>query len=196
VGYRELVEALREEGEQKAAALRRDAGEEEGRLREEAAKRLRLLGEEYARRTDAARAAAAREVLAAAERKARLLRLAAQQALAERLLRVARDSLAHVRERGGSELFASLASELPSLPWDVVRVNPADEESARRLFPGAEVITDETITGGMEVVGEEGGLRVVNTLEKRLERGWPELLPLLAADIHREAGDGGASADP
>lgn len=196
MGYRELVEALRVEGEEKAAALRRNAEEEEGRLKEEAAKRLRLLREEYARRTDGARAAAAREVLAVAERKARLLRLAAQEALAERLLRVARDSLSLVRERGGDELFASLARELPPIVWEEVRVNPADEESARRFFPGAEVVTDDAIAGGMEVVGEEGGLRVVNTLEKRLERGWPELLPLLAADIYREAGDGGASPTP
>jgi V/A-type H+-transporting ATPase subunit E len=38
----------------------------------------------------------------------------------------------------------------------------------------------------MEVNGDGGRIRIVNTLEKRLERGWPELLPDLIDVAYRE----------
>lgn len=189
MGYRELMEALSLEGEERIAALRREGEAEEERLRGEAAERLRLRGEEYARRTRGACAEASREILAAAEREGALLRLAAEAALAERLLAVARGSLTLLGEGESRELFGFLARELPPVPWERVRVNPADEEEARRLFPGVEVVVDPSLAGGLETVGAGGGLRVDNTLEKRLERGWPELLPRLAADVRREVGD-------
>jgi V/A-type H+-transporting ATPase subunit E len=37
----------------------------------------------------------------------------------------------------------------------------------------------------MEVIAEGGRVRVDNTLEKRLERAWPELLPRLLNAILR-----------
>ena len=191
MGYRELMEALSLAGEERIEALRREARMEEERLREEAAERLRRLGEEYAGSTRRACAEASREILAAAEREGALLRLATGEVLAGRLLAVARNSLPLLREGDPGELLACLARELPPVPWERVRVNPADEEAARRLFPGVGIEVDASLAGGLEAVGKGGGLRVDNTLEKRLERGWPGLLPRLAADVRREVGDDG-----
>jgi len=38
----------------------------------------------------------------------------------------------------------------------------------------------------MESAADGGRLRIVNTLEKRLERGWPELMPELFREIGKE----------
>jgi len=72
-----------------------------------------------------------------------------------------------------------MAAEIPPLPWKTVRVNPEDVGIARKHFPGAVIITDEGISGGMDVMTGDGKIRVINTLEKRLERAWGDILPHL-----------------
>ncbi|KAF0216104.1 MAG: V-type H+-transporting ATPase subunit [Geobacteraceae bacterium] len=186
MGYQELIEALRREGEEKAGAIRREAEAEAERTRSEAEAGLALLREEHAKRQAVAVAEKSREILAEAESKGRLIRLAAESVLAERLYELARRSLRLLREQGYEALFAALAEELPPVKWETVRVNPADEEPAGRHFPAAEIVTDNALTGGMEVSGEGGRLCIVNTLEKRLERGWPEILPGLFRDVCKE----------
>ncbi len=61
-----------------------------------------------------------------------------------------------------------------------------------RLFPGAKIVSDGTVSGGLEVMGEAGRICIDNTLEKRLERGWQGLLPKLinavCLEIRRDAG--------
>lgn len=82
-------------------------------------------------------------------------------------------------------MFNRLAAELPPAAWETVRVNPTDGELAGHLFPTALIEPDPAISGGMEALAEEGRIRVVNTLEKRLERGWPELFPDLLGEAER-----------
>ncbi|WP_298436796.1 hypothetical protein [Geobacter sp.] len=183
MGSRELAEALRAAAEEKAAAIRRGAEADCGRIRSEAAAAMAEVREEYARREAAAVEAARAEIRAAAERTARLAGLRAEQLLAERLRRLARELLPAVRAEGGEALFAALARELPPGEWERVTVNPADEAPARRLFPGAAIAADPAVSGGLEAERGEGRFRVVNTLEKRLERGWAELLPALVAEL-------------
>ncbi len=65
-------------------------------------------------------------------------------------------------------------------------MNPADIGLAKRHFPGAEIVPDETISGGMDATAEDGAIRVMNTFEKRLERAWREMLPLLIKDVYQE----------
>lgn len=185
MGYRELIDALRREGAEKAAAIRKEAETEAEALRRQTAERIDSLRAEYARRSEAACAAIRRDILAEAERKARQLRLTAEHSLATRLLELARKALPGLRDERQGETFAALAAELPPLQWGRVRVNPADEAMARRLFADAEIETDAAAVGGMEAEASGGRFRVVNTLEKRLERGWPELLPRLLAAIRR-----------
>ena len=118
-------------------------------------------------------------ILAEAERQAALIKLEAEQALAGRLYTLAHGTLARLRDDHYAELFAALVAELLPCRWETVRVNPADSELAQASFPGAAIETDDGITGGMEVSAEGGRVRVDNTLDKRLERAWPELLPRL-----------------
>jgi vacuolar-type H+-ATPase subunit E/Vma4 len=49
-------------------------------------------------------------------------------------------------------------------------------------------VPDDTVSGGLEVTGDAGRICIDNTLEKRLERGWQDLLPILVSAIRREFG--------
>ena len=95
--------------------------------------------------------------------------------------------LPRLRERDYPRIFSRLAAELPPIEWETVRVNPADAEIAGYLFPRARIVPDTAICGGMEALAEGGRIQVINTLEKRLERGWPELLPVLIEEVGNSA---------
>ncbi len=185
MGFEELLAALRSEGEKKAAAIRREAETEATRLKDEAAARFARLREEVHQGQTSAIAAEEGTILTEAERTARQIRLAEAEKLAERLYALALRVLPRLRERDYPGIFSSLAAELPPAAWETVRVNPADGELAGYLFPTALIEPDPAISGGMEALAEGGRIRVVNTLEKRLERGWPELLPDLLGEAER-----------
>ncbi len=187
MGYEELLAALRAEGERKAGAIREKAAAEAGRLRDEAGAERALLEEKC--RQEQARQIAAQEsaILAEAEREARRMRLAAEEKLAERLSILARRLLPRLRNGGYPAVFTRLAGELPPDTWEEVRVNPTDAELAVALFPVARIMPDIAICGGLEVRADGGRVQIVNTLEKRLERGWPELLPLVIGEIEYDA---------
>lgn len=187
MGYRELIDSLRRGGEEKVQAIRQATEAEAARIEAEHAARIEALRDAYARRQQAAMAAQARDLLAEAEREGGMVRLEAENVLAGRLYLVARALLAELREQEGAGLFAALAAELLPCQWETVRVNPADAELAKVRFPQARIESDDGITGGLEVAAEGGRVRIDNTLEKRLERGWPELLPRLMNAITAEA---------
>jgi V/A-type H+-transporting ATPase subunit E len=188
MGYQELISALRRDADDKAEALWREARDEAEKARNEAVARFERIREECAGRQAAAVREASRRILAAAENKARRGRLDMFGGLSARLYRLAAASLVQLRERQYEELFAALAQELPPHSWEVVRINPADREMASRYFPEAKIVPDAGISGGMEVVGKDERIRIVNTLEKRLERCWPELLPDLVRAVCGEVG--------
>lgn len=62
-------------------------------------------------------------------------------------------------------------------------VHPDDQGLARAALPQALIVGDRRITGGLAVKGQGGRMRVDNTLAKRLERAWPELLPKLLSEL-------------
>lgn len=183
MGTGELLAALRSEGERKTGVIREEAEAEADRLRSEAAARLALLKEKCAQEQAAAIEAEEGTIIAEAGRTARQIRLAAAERLAERLLELARTLLPQLRNGEYPALFAHLAAELPPGEWETVRVNPADEALAAAIFSRARIVLDTAISGGMETLTADGEMQVVNTLEKRLERGWPELLPLLLKEV-------------
>ena len=187
VGTAELLAALRSEGERETALIREQAEAEAARLRAEAEAGLCRLREESRQEQASAGAAAGAAILAQAEREARLLRLAAQERLAERLHGLARRLTCRLRDDDYPAVFARLAAELPPVAWEEVRVNPADAELTRPFFPGAQVVADNGICGGLAARAAGGRIEVVNTLETRLERGWPELLPLLLREFEHHA---------
>lgn len=183
MGQRELMAALRQGAEAEIAALWQRTEQEAQRLRDQAQQQQRALEAELlsAAEQQGAREAAIREQLAL--RQQRSLRLEAEAALAERLLRLARELLPQLRGRD-EPIFTALAAELPPAPWGSLRVHPDDLPLARQLFAAVEIAGDPRISGGLEAETVDGGLRVVNTLEKRLQRLWPQLLPELRKEVY------------
>ncbi|MGB5105018.1 MAG: V-type ATP synthase subunit E family protein, partial [Steroidobacteraceae bacterium] len=131
---------------------------------------------------------------AEAARRSREILAAATRTLADRLQVIARAALERLRQDAADGLFEALAAELPPRQWQLVRVNPADEQRARVLFPQAEIVGDAGISGGMTVEAEGGRIRVSNTLETRLDAAWPDVVPGLVAGILAENSDDRAAA--
>ncbi len=188
MGRSELIEALRREGEEKRRSIRRQAEEEADRIRRNAAEEIERLRQELRD----LQAAAVRErcdaLLSEARRKARMLLLAAHEELSERLRREAFGSLDRLREGSYADVFRGLVAELPAYRWQVVTVNPEDEEMAKGYFPEAEIISDSGISGGLDVAEKGGAVRIVNTFEKRLENLWEDFLPELIRDVCEKTG--------
>ena len=69
-------------------------------------------------------------------------------------------------------------------------MHPDDAAGARRIFPQADIVADDGIGGGLVASGADGGMTVINTLAKRLERLWPRLAPEILRDVveHEKAG--------
>ncbi len=186
MGYRELIEELNREAEEKIEERWRLAKNEVEQFKQDSAEEVERLHREHADRRTQAEADEARTILAEGERQLLAMKLEAMERLSERLLLTARSLLPEIRAEEDDELFEALAGELPDFPWEKVKVNPRDREAAHRRFPKARVVVDNAICGGMEVADEDGAIHIVNTLEKRLERIWPELLSELIADVLNE----------
>lgn len=184
MGYQELMAALRREGEEKAGELRRRGEAEAEQLRVAGRERIAELHRTYAALQVREAEAESRLILSEAEAAERRLRLAAQSELGERLWQLARTLLPRLRTADYPRLFVRLAAELPPLAWETVLVHPEDQHLAMEAFPGATVTAAPDISGGMEVAGLEGRMRVDNTFGKRLERGWGELLPEILEGVH------------
>ncbi len=172
-----LLEHLRAVGEEKVCAIWQQAEaevqayqkEKEAALAEER-KRCRLQGQQ-------ALVEFGRGLMVAAEEKAWLRRSEAEAQLAERLYHLAQKELDWLREQCGSRLLSACAKELPQAEWKQLRVSESEVAFARTLFPEAEVAGDRSISGGLVAESGDGRVTVINTLEKRLERAWPRILP-------------------
>jgi V/A-type H+-transporting ATPase subunit E len=183
MSYRELIDALEKECGEKIKKIWKEAEEEADKAKADALKRTEEMRCEYERKESSAVRERTDAVVAEAKNRARIIRLRGDEELARRLYRLAAESLSQVRDSRYRELFASLVRELPSHPWDIVKVNPGDAGIAGEFFPGAEIMPDTAITGGIEVTDKNAGVRIVNTLEKRLDRAWQDILPELIQDI-------------
>lgn len=196
MGYKELIEALRSEGEEKVRSIRKDAEAEAEAIRKEARREILRLTEE-SRRTQSGVVDEQNEaVLSEAGKKAKMILKSAEKELADRLYSSAMRSLSALRGEGYPDVFDSLVRELPPYRWEVVRVNPDDAEKAKGYFRDAEIIPDSTITAGLDVMKKDGKIRVVNTFEQRLENIWGEVLPGLMKDVYgRIAANGNPERD-
>ncbi len=187
---KELIESLRRSGDEKIRLLRQEAEQEAGTVRTTATARIEGLRKRYADQLSTATGEETIRALAEAANRARALKLAAEKVLSERLLSASRAALQQLRGATYPAIFEKMVLELPSLAWNLVRVHPADVNLARKYFPEAEIVPVETISGGVDVTIRDGTIRVINTLEKRLERAWNELLPPMVKDAYREISDG------
>ncbi|MBU1405915.1 MAG: hypothetical protein KKE83_03510 [Proteobacteria bacterium] len=181
-----LFEHLRAQGEEKVRAVweqaeaevQRHTAEAETALAEER-RRCRLEGEHALQELG-------RRLMREAEEQAWLLRAKAETALAGRLYDLARAELPWLRTHCGDTLLPALAAELPQGDWGLVRVSENEIAQARALFPTALVEGDPRLAGGLVAQSADGKISVFNTLEKRLERAWPRLLPEFFRSLHQE----------
>jgi V/A-type H+-transporting ATPase subunit E len=191
MGGEELIESLRKEASEKMREIREEAEKEAERMREDVSLRLEALQQDEAAGRSSGEEPA--RVLLDAQNRVRMIRLSSEDRLSGRLYSLAASSLHMLRAQGYGDIFHRLALELPSHVWRNVRVNPEDSGLAKKFFPDAEIIADSNVTGGMEVEAEGGGVRIINTLEKRVERAWPLMLPLLMDDIYRKVTGNGTA---
>jgi vacuolar-type H+-ATPase subunit E/Vma4 len=185
MGHSELLTALRREGELKAVAIRRETVAGEARLRAAAAARMSERKGEEERQQARRRTDRQQEILAEAVRSARIIRLGAEHDLAVRLRALATALLSGLCATGYEQLFRGLTAELPAETWETVQVNPRDAALAGELFPAAAIGIDANIRGGLAVTATGGKFSAINTLEMRLERMWPDLLPDIVAELKR-----------
>ena len=182
MSYRELIDALNRECEERARKIWQEAEGEAERARGDASKRLEEAREGRDKSQSSAIMTMTESILSEAANKARITRLVAEKELSDRLYRISLNSLSHLRGEGYKDIFSTLVNELPRCAWEKVLVNPQDRPLAESFFPENEVVADPAVTGGLEVSGKEG-LKVVNTLEKRLERIWTEILPEITEEV-------------
>lgn len=173
----ELIASIWQESEKKIRAMIRETDEEETRIEQDVMQALGRIRDEGRQHCSSASEKRTEEILGEAEKRARMMKIEANMLLAERLYRISCSSLRSLREQGYQEIFRNMSEELPLLPWKSVRVNPEDSGIAKEYFPGAEIIIDELITGGMDVTTIDGNIRVINTFEKRLDRAWEDIIP-------------------
>ncbi len=184
MSYRELIDALNRECDEKMRGIRQEAEAEADKIRAEVLRKTREMKESYGRERSFAARTRSDSILSEARDTARANRLRAEQELSGRLYQVAVRSLPHLRDERYGDVFLSLVRELPPDPWEVVKVNPADRDVVTGLFPDSEILGESGISGGVEVIGAKGSVRIVNTFEKRLERAWTEILPEIMRDVY------------
>ena len=185
MGKPELEAVLRRDGEIKARVIWQTAEEKAAQARRETETMLEQLAEENRLRCEQLSAAIAEKILIAARQQVRLSHLEAEQQLAERLLALAKEMLPQLAEQEGKRLFLRLADEIPSAEWRLVKVNERDDGAAKDRFPNAEVLVSDAICGGLVVEDLLAEVIIINTLEKRLEHLWPQLLPHLLMQLRK-----------
>jgi V/A-type H+/Na+-transporting ATPase subunit E len=178
-----LLQDLRQKSGQRVAAIWRQAKEEAAVLQARHEMELAADMELQERRLEEAAREEAEPIIQAAEIQALRILDNAYREVARRLSSLATEQLGGVRQVGYEGVFAELVAELPEGEWEEVRVSPLDLELAREHFPGAEITADKAITGGFTAQVGQGRHRVVSTLARRLERGWPFVLPRLLQEV-------------
>ena len=189
-----MIESLRKAADEKVKTLWTEAEAEAGAVKAALMSRIEQLRQDAARKQQLVIADQAARAGSDATRRSRIISLSAEQKLSERLYQAAGGLLPSLRKQDREKTFAALARELPAVAWQEVRVHPEDLTLAGKQFPGAKIVADPNITGGMDVSAREGTVRVVNTFEKRLERAWGDLQPELIRDAYREVNGEGASS--
>lgn len=193
MGSRELIESLWKSAREKASGYHAEAEEEARAYEKELMAGKEALRTEFEQDVLISTASKSAAITATAQKAAMNERLLAERNVAGRLLDLARSSLASLGAHDRKGIFSLLVRELPDLPWETVRVHPGDEDLCRRYFPGVRIVLDESISGGMHVSTHDNDVEVINTFEKRLERVWDTLLPLMMLDVRRQTDNDGAA---
>ena len=194
MGYKELIQSLQKEGEEKIRLQWNDVEAEAENIRAETSGRIEQMREEYGIKQQVAQQNQEKRIFSEANKKARKIRLLAENTLSDRLFLLALSCLSELRNDRYKGIFESLVKELPDAQWNEVRVSPDDLQLAEKYFAGAHLIPDNRITGGLLVLTDDRKIHINNTFEKRLERIWEDILPILIKDIVKGASHYGTSS--
>lgn len=186
MGRHELLEALQHEGREKMAAIVTRSKAEEESLRAGFEERRALLRLEHEQQSELLCRRLKQKIISAAKREAALIRLRAEHFLSLRLHERAGINVMQMSVNNPLALFCTLAVELPPDTWLTVQVNPGFAPLAANCFPDAVIVPDAALSAGFKVVSADKSLTVDNTLGKRLERLWPELVPHLLAELREK----------
>lgn len=167
-----------QEAESAVANRRQDVEDELARLRAETDS---LLQSELSRQRN--------NLLFEAQNQARIDRVQAEAAMAERLYLLATQMLPKLAQIDRQTLWQAFCAELPEADWRVFRVASADRQLAQRSFPQAEIVEDEALYGGLIASTADGTIRIDNSLSCRLMRFWPDLLPKLLNSLRTLVND-------
>ena len=124
-----------------------------------------------------------REFHARAERQAANLRLQAEAELAQRLRQLAAKQLSQVYEEDRANYWERLAKEIPQAAWQEVLVEEDDAELAGKFYGEVRISASPKLFGGLIALREEGRIRIDNSLQCRVDRCWPTLLPCLLDEL-------------
>jgi vacuolar-type H+-ATPase subunit E/Vma4 len=182
MGHQELITSLQKEAGDKISLIRDEAERAIQKIKTELSDRIRQLKEEYRKKEAAEISEHEENIRSEAAQSMRGIRLSSEKRLSDRLLPLARSCLHTLRDKHYRSIFASLVKELPRGTWSEISVNPEDTALAREHFPDSQVHGNSGITGGFVAVLEKGNVCVTNTFEKRLERAWEDVLPLIMRD--------------
>lgn len=181
-----LIRELQQKSSERIGEIWREAEEKEKELRAEEERIFALYRSAEEGRLQEVERSAAAPVVFAAEKQAMQMIDDALRQLSDRLYALACKMLPQVRRDGYRDIFAGLVGELPPFEWETIAVNELDAELAGSYFPDAEIRTDPTISGGFTAAGDNDRYRVINTLDRRLEKAWPFVLPGLLREIAGE----------
>jgi V/A-type H+-transporting ATPase subunit E len=189
LGHRELIESLRKEGEESINRLWSEVKAQAEKINADTARRIEELRKKYRKIEETEVKKLEESILFGARKMARIITLSSVKVISDRLFPLAKSSLSELRNGRYREVFSTIVDELPDLVWEEVRVNPLDTTMCRERFPNSRVTPDDTISGGLEVIREDGRICIDNTFEKRLEIAWGDILPLLIKNICKEVSD-------
>ncbi len=182
---------MKEKQESLLQAMEREASEERKKLeeaylkqvqeiRDNAEREARRLREEEARLVDQKLVQERARRIGKADQELRNSILLAKHKIVEELLDKVERDLLKIREStpgGYQKLFREMMLEsLKELPGDVVlRVNPVDkglcQSILKELNRNGRVEEDETVTGGVVLVGQNGRTTILNSLQSRITKG-------------------------
>jgi vacuolar-type H+-ATPase subunit E/Vma4 len=194
MGHKELIESLQQEGEDKIRQLWKDAETEAADMRAATSNKIESISKEYRNNALREEQNQAQDLFSEAAKSAGKIMLQAEQELSDRLFPLALSCLHTLKNERYPAVFDLLVKEIPDAKWKEVRVHPDDVQIAGKYFSETDITPDNEISGGMEAVGAERNVVINNTFEKRLERAWDDLLPLLINEIYKEAFDSGTSS--
>ncbi len=183
MGRAELTLALKQKGESEARAIWTQAEAEAERYRQQKEQEAAGKRQHCSRQAEESSLEECRHVEWRVAKRVRRIRLQALQEIALRLEEIARAELPEFVAERRALLLSEAAASLPAAEWAQVTVHPHDVPQARKLFPGKRIATDDAITAGLIVATEAEAVRVDDSLLRRLERIWPELVGRMLAEL-------------